>query len=132
MTLWLLPVTLAVVLESPLKSVVLALLSWLVTKRKTTLPVGSGTTEGTSTVRHGDVNLLQQRRQQGCGQQLRLPPRAKSLLHVSSRYIIKEEEKPGAKPAAEEDKPGPNPSPNQTEEARKVEGAMAGVASPPL
>ena len=56
--LWFLPVTLAVVLESPLKSVISALLSWLATKRMTTLPVGSGTTvEDTSTVRHGDITL---------------------------------------------------------------------------
>ena len=74
--LWFLPVTLAVVLESPLKSVVSALMSWLTTKRMTTLSVGSGTTDDTSTVRHGDVNLLQRQRQHGCGQQLRLPPRA--------------------------------------------------------
>ena len=53
-------------LESPLNSVGSALLSWLATKRKTTLPVvGSGTTEDTSTVCHGDVNLLQQQQVQG-------------------------------------------------------------------
>ena len=55
--LWFLPVTLAVVLESPLKSVISALLSWLATKRMRPLPVGSGTTEDPSTVRHGDINL---------------------------------------------------------------------------
>jgi hypothetical protein len=56
--LWFLPVTLAVVLESPLKSVLSALPSWLATKRMKTLPVGSGTTvEDPSTVHHGDINL---------------------------------------------------------------------------
>ena len=61
-----LPMVAAMNLESPLNSVGSALLSWLATKRKTTLPVvGSGTTEDTSTVCHGDVNLLQQQQVQG-------------------------------------------------------------------
>ena len=50
-----LPVTLAVVLESPLKQVVSELLSWLVTKRMTTVPVGSVTTEDTSTDGVGQI-----------------------------------------------------------------------------
>ena len=33
----------------------------------TNRPVGSGTTEDTSTVRHGDVSLLQRQRQHSCG-----------------------------------------------------------------
>ena len=53
--LWFLPVTLAVVLESPLKQVVSELLSWLVTKRMTTVPVGSVTTEDTSTDGVGQI-----------------------------------------------------------------------------
>ena len=48
----------------------------------TNRPVGSGTTEDTSTVRHGDVSLLQRQRQHSCGQQLRLPPRAAQQQHV--------------------------------------------------
>ena len=80
-----LPMVAAMNLESPLNSVGSALLSWLATKRKTTLPVvGSGTTEDTSTVCHGDVNLLQRQRQrqqqvQGAAVQ---PPRAAQQQQV--------------------------------------------------
>ena len=51
--LWFLPVTLAVVLES--QPVVSELLSWLVTQRMTTVPVGSVTTEDTSTDGVGQI-----------------------------------------------------------------------------
>ena len=75
-----LPMVAAMNLESPLNSVGSALLSWLATKRKTTLPVvGSGTTEDTSTVCHGDVNLLQQQQVQGAAVQ---PPRAAQQQQV--------------------------------------------------
>ena len=85
--LWFLPVTLAVVLESPLKSVVSALLSWLATKRMTTLPVGSGTTEDPSTVRHGDINLASAG--PSTGEDPQMP--ASQVYDSQQRFLAKEE-----------------------------------------
>ena len=85
--LWFLPVTLAVVLESPLKSVVSALLSWLATKRLTTLPVGSGTTEDPSTVRHGDINLASAG--PSTGEDPQMP--ASQVYDSQKRFLAKEE-----------------------------------------
>ena len=85
--LWFLPVTLAVVLESPLKSVVSALLSWLATKRLTTLPVGSGTTEDPSTVRHGDINLASAG--PSTGEEPQMP--SSQVYDSQQRFLAKEE-----------------------------------------
>jgi len=85
--LWFLPVTLAVVLESPLKSVVSALLSWLATKRMTTLPVGSGTTEDPSTVRHGDINLASA--EPSTGEDPQMP--SSQVYDSQQRFLAKEE-----------------------------------------
>ena len=85
--LWFLPVTLAVVLESPLKSVVSALLSWPATKRMTTLPVESGTTEDSSTVRHGDINLASAG--PSTGEDLQMP--ASQVYNSQKRFLAKEE-----------------------------------------
>ena len=86
--LWFLPVTLAVVLESPLKSVVSALLSWLATQRMTTLPVESGTTEDSSTVRHGDINLTSAG--PSTGEDPQMP--ASQVYDSQKRFVAKEEE----------------------------------------
>ena len=86
--LWFLPVTLAVVLESPLRPVVLELLSWLATKKRmTTVPVGSGTTEDPSTVRHGDINLASAG--PSTGEDPQMP--ASQVYDSQKRFLAKEE-----------------------------------------
>ena len=86
--LWFLPVTLAVVLESPLKSVISALLSWLATKRMTALPVvGSGITDDPSTVRHGDINLASA--EPSTGEDPQTP--SSQVYDSQQRFLAKEE-----------------------------------------
>ena len=61
--------------------------SEIVTKRMTTLPVGSGTTEDPSTVRHGDINLASAG--PSTGEDPQMP--ASQVYDSQKRFLAKEE-----------------------------------------